>query len=330
MPSDTNQSIAPPLQAQPKNYGYDLTEALRAVVRVVAEVSPQAMTANVFGTLRNGNGTHIGRDGLVLTTSTLVIDAAVVTMQADDGRVMPGEVVGCDHESGFALLRFPLSPRLPSLTLGTSADIRVSDHVVVAAAGGGGHALAARVNNKQPFAGHWEYALDEAILTSPPHPRCMGAALIGRAGTLIGVGAMELLRARPHGPKEHLNLAIPIDLLTPVLDDLVSLGRPRRAARPWLGLYAIEIERQAIVADLVPGGPAETAGLQKADAIVAVDGVSLNGETGERVGELFRHVWSIGQAGADVPLTVLRDGRSFDVRAKSAERGVRRPSAMLH
>lgn len=330
MPSETNRSIAPPLQAKPKDYAYDLVEALRAVVRLVAEVPAGAMTADIFGTRRSGSGTRIGNDGFVLTASNLVIDAATVTLQADDGRGIPGEIVGCDHDSGFAVLRCAVNAGLPSLALGSSAGTRVSEHVVVAAAGGVGHALAARISNKQPFAGHWEYALDEAILTSPAHPRCMGAAVIGRDGALIGIAAMELLRARPHGPKEQHNLVIPIDLLTPVLDDLVSLGRPRRPARPWLGLYAIEIERRAIVADLAPNGPAQVAGLLKADAITAVDGVALSGDTGERVGELFRHVWAMGQAGTEVPLTVLRDGRTKEVRVKSGDRGKRRAVSLLH
>ena len=110
--------------------------------------------------------------------------------------------------------------------------------------------MAARIVAKQEFAGYWEYVLDEAIFTAPAHPNWGGTAVIGPAGDLIGIGSLQLQQARDQGPDEHLNMVVPIDLLKPILDDLIRSGRPNRPARPWLGLYATEVEDKVVIVRL--------------------------------------------------------------------------------
>jgi S1-C subfamily serine protease len=191
----------------------------------------------------------------------------------------------------------------------------VGDSVVVAGAGGRKHSVVARIAAKQEFAGNWEYVLDEAIFTAPAHPFWGGTAMIGRTGELLGIGSLQVQQVRESGTPEPLNMIVPIDILKPILEDLLTLGRPNHPPRPWLGLNATEVEDKVVVARLSGGGPAKRANLRTGDVVLAVAGDQVKDLAG-----FFRKVWSLGKAGVEVPLTVYRDGRSFEVRVTSGDR----------
>src|SRR5579871_3422404 len=264
--------VAEELQPNPSDYGYDLNRALTSVVGLRAVIPPDAATAEVLGTERAGNGVVIRENGLVLTIGYLVTEAETIWLSTHDGRKVPGHVLAFDQETGFGLVQ-ALSPLgLPAFSFDQSATAKVGESVVVAGAGGRAHAVAARIVAKQEFAGYWEYYLDEAIFTAPFHPNWGGTALIGPAGDLLGIGSLQLERARERGPNEHLNMVVPIDDLKPILDDLTKYGRPNRPARPWLGLYATEVESKIVVVGLARRGPAQAADIHTGDIILAVAG----------------------------------------------------------
>jgi S1-C subfamily serine protease len=108
---------------------------------------------------------------------------------------------------------------------------------------------------------------------------------------------------------------VPTDLLKPVLDDMLAMGRPNRPPRPWLGLYATEIDDHVIVAGVAGKGPAAKARLREGDIVLSVGGTQIDGLAG-----LFRTVWSMGKAGVDVPMRVVRDGRPVDLTVTSGDR----------
>ena len=118
------------------------------------------------------------------------------------------------------------------------------------------------------------------------------------------------------------NMVVPVDILAPVLGDLMRLGRPAGAPRPWLGLYASDSQEGVVVTGLAAGGPAVQAGLAEGDSITALDGVPI-----EDLGELWRTLWGQGDAGVRVTLRIARDGRSRDLTVTTAdrERFLRRP-----
>jgi S1-C subfamily serine protease len=120
------------------------------------------------------------------------------------------------------------------------------------------HALEARVFAKREFSGYWEYVLDEALFTMPPHPEWSGAALVDADGKLVGVGSL-FIQEKVDDEEIRGNMFVPIDLLLPILDDLVSRGRSASPPRPWLGMYTIEAEGRLVVNSLASGGPAERA-----------------------------------------------------------------------
>ena len=177
-----------------------------------------------------------------------------------------------DQETGFGLLQALARLDLPALPVGSSKDAEIGERVVVAGAGGRQHAVAARIIAKQEFAGYWEYVLDEAIFTAPAHPNWGGTALIGPAGDLLGIGSLQIQQAAPQRRLEDVNMIVPIDLLKPILDDLLTIGRPNRPSRPWLGIYATEVGSNVAILGLASRGPAQQADLRAGDIVLGVAG----------------------------------------------------------
>ena len=253
-------------------------------------------------------------DGLVLTIGYLITEAETVWLHLDDGHVVEGHALGFDQETGFGLVQALGKIDRPALPIGSSRAAEIGERVVIGGAGGRTRSLAGRIAAKQEFAGYWEYVLDEAIFTSPAHPNWGGTALISPQGELIGIGSLQLERAR-EGKNEHLNMIVPIDLLKPILDDLRKFGRVNKPARPWLGLYSTEVEDKIVAVGIAPKGPAARAELKTGDVILAV-----KGETVSTLAGFYRKVWALGQAGVEVPLTLYREGVTFDVRVNSSDR----------
>lgn len=301
------------VQPRAEDYSYDLERTLSSVVGLHSLVPADAFTADTLGAERAGNGVLID-DGLVLTIGYLITEAETVWLHLGDGRVVQGHALGFDQETGFGLVQALGKIDLPSLGIGSSKTVEVGERVVVGGAGGRTRSLAGRVAAKQEFAGYWEYLLEEAIFTYPAHPNWGGTALISNEGKLVGIGSLQLERAR-EGKNEHLNMIVPIDLLTPILDDLRKFGRANRPVRPWLGLYSTEIEDRIVVVGIAPKGPAARAEIKTGDVIVAV-----KGERVSTLADLYRKIWSLGTAGVEVPLTLYREGVTFDVRVNSSDR----------
>jgi S1-C subfamily serine protease len=303
------------LQPKPDQYGYDLDRALSAVVGLRAVIPSDAFTAETLGTERAGNGVVIREKGLVLTIGYLITEAETIWLTTVDGRVVPGHALAYDQETGLGLVQALGSLDLPALPIGVSQRLQVAERVVVGGAGGRQRSVAARVVARQEFAGYWEYVLEEAIFTAPAHPYWGGTALIGSTGELLGIGSLQLQRDQDNGRAEDLNMIVPIDLLKPILDDLLTHGRPNRPARPWLGFYATEVEDKVVIVGLAPQGPAQRADLRTGDMVLAVAGEEVT-----ELAPLFRRIWSLGHAGVDVPLTVYRDGRTFEMHVTSSDR----------
>jgi S1-C subfamily serine protease len=314
-----------PQASQPRSedYPYDLERALSSVVGLHSIVPSDAFTADTLGVERAGNGVLID-DGVVLTIGYLITEAETVWLHLSDGRVVQGHPLGFDQETGFGLVQALGKIDFPALEVGSSKAVEVGERVVVGGAGGRTRSLAGRIAAKQEFAGYWEYVLDEAIFTFPAHPNWGGTALISSAGKLIGIGSLQLERAR-EGKNEYLNMIVPIDLLTPVVDDIRKFGRVNRPVRPWLGLYSTEIEDKIVVVGIAPKGPAARAEVKTGDVVVAVKGDRVS-----TLASFYRKVWALGNAGAEVPLTLYREGVTFEVRVNSSDRAKFLKGPRLH
>jgi len=302
------------LQPNPAETRFDLQSALDAVVMLRAEVPEDAFTASILGTERAGNGVVIRDDGLVLTIGYLVAEASAIWLTTNRGAAVPGHALGYDQTTGFGLV-LPLAPLgVRPLERGSAASVATGNAVYVIGHGGRPHSLKAKVIAKREFAGYWEYVLDEALFTAPAHPQWGGAAMLGEDGRLLAIGSL-LVQETLGGKTVDGNMFVPIDLLEPILGDMASLGRPAGAPRPWLGLYATELDGHVVVGGLAPGGPAEQAGVRLGDLLMEVGGERVTG-----LAPLFRKVWSLGDAGTLVPLTISRQGALSRLQLRSADR----------
>jgi S1-C subfamily serine protease len=289
-----------------------LDDRLQSIVAIDALVPDDAFTAARLGAKRIGSGVVIGEDGLVLTMGYLITEAMSVWLTTAQGRVLHAHPLAYDHESGFGLVQALEPAALPAIELGRSSEMDVGDDVVYLA--GRGQFARAVIVGTQPFAGGWEYLIDDAIFTAPACPFWGGAGVIDADGRLIGVGSL-LLKTSDETAHADMNMAVPIDLLPPILDDLRSLGRVNRPARPWLGAYSVEMDDQVVVESVASGGPAAAAGLRRGDIIAAVRDEAVRDQA-----DFYRKIWSAGSAGVEIPIEIVRNRRSMWLRVKSADR----------
>jgi len=306
-------------------FDFDIDAALAAVVPVAARVPDGALTAAVLGTDRQGHGTVIDADGLIVTIGYLIAEADAVWVTGRDGRTVPAYVVGYDYETGFGLVR-PTAPLdAGRLALGTSATLAIGEPVISSGHGGRSQAVRATVVGRREFAGYWEYVLDEAIFTAPAHPNWGGAALIGSDGRLQGVGSLLVQATDERGHSSGANMFVPIDLLKPILGDLCQLGGRRGPARPWLGIFVEEVNGCLAVSGVYTAGPAAQAGVEAGDIITAVGDERVAG-----LSELFRRIWALGEAGVEVPLTVVRGNSMHTIRVRSVDRALLMRTGSVH
>ncbi len=314
MPKKSDWEIPIVAQPQPEEFDFDLDRVLQSVVGLQAHIAEDAFTAQTLGTERAGSGVVIGDNGLVLTIGYLVTEAESVWLSTADGRATPGHALAYDQETGFGLVQALGRLGLPALELGQSSDIEPGDPVILAG-GGRRQSVRASVIGRQEFAGYWEYLLPDAIFTAPAHPFWGGTALIGRDGRLLGIGSLMVQQMTERDNVRDINMIVPIDRLKPIQQDLVTYGRQNKPARPWLGVFSAERDGRVVVADVSPRGPAAAAGLREGDVLWAVRDESVTG-----LADFYRKIWASGPAGTEIPIEVVREGRTVWVRVKSADR----------
>ena len=314
MAKEQNWAFPQELRPKPEDWRFELDRALDAVVHLRALIPDDAFTAPLLGTERVGNGIVIREDGLVLTIGYLITEASTIWMTTNKGAVVGGFPLAYDQATGYGLVQ-PLGKLgVAPLVRGSASAVQVGGNVVVAGHGGRPRALKATVFAKREFAGYWEYVLDEAIFTAPAHPHWSGAALIDTQGRLLGSGSL-MVQEEMGGNTVQGNMIVPVDLLEPILDDLLKFGRAKRPPRPWLGLYATEVKGHVVVSGLAGGGPAERSGVQVGDIVMEVSGGRVGG-----LADMFRKIWRVGPAGAEVPLTLVREGTVSRIQVRSADR----------
>src|ERR1700719_4107165 len=183
-----------------------LDELLSGVVYIKTFITPDGRTTENLGREREGTGIVIDSNGLILTIGYLMVEAISAEIATNDGHTVAANVVGYDNETGFGLLQTITPLKVRALQMGKSSDVKQGDPVVVASFGGARGMSPVHVVSKREFAGNWEYMLDEAIFTAPPHPTWSGAALIGHDGKVIGVGSLIVGDASGKGDKMTGNM----------------------------------------------------------------------------------------------------------------------------
>lgn len=292
-----------------------VARSVDAMVSIKAHIPRDAMSASLLGTERSGHGVRIRDDGLIATIGYVVNEAEDVWIGAGDGRTVPGVVVGYDYDSGFALIRPTLPLDGPTVDLGSASSLAVGDTVHVCASGGEDQLIEAQVLAKQEFAGRWEYLLDEAIFTAPPHDSWSGAALLDAYGQLCGLGSLVIPDFDVDGSGTTVNMFVPIELLEPIIDEICEHGRRSTPPRPWLGVLVHDDQDELMIVGVYRNCPADKAGMRPGDIVLSVNARPVSG-----LASMLRRVWKMGSAGIEVPITVLRDSERVDLIVRSADR----------
>jgi S1-C subfamily serine protease len=289
-----------------------LTVDALSVVKIKAQAQRDARSSRGLGPEREGTGIVIDTNGLVLTIGYLITEAEKVELSTADGKVFPATVLGYDTRTGMGLLKALTPLPVKPVDMGESASVAERELVLIVGFDG---VAPAYVVSKRPFVGYWEYLLDEAIYTAPATVNWQGAALLSREGKLLGIGSLAVGDAL--GTQAHIpgNMFVPIDVVKPVLGDILANGKPTATPRPWIGVNTQEVQGNLIVIRVSPEGPAEDAGLQKGDVIVGIAGQAIHGQK-----DFYTKLWGTGNAGVDVPVEVLKGNQVQSYIIKSIDR----------
>ena len=289
-------------------------ETLNAVVAVSAKIQPDARSAETLGMQRVGTGALV-RDGYVLTIGYLVIEAEAIQVTGADGRTLPATLAAYDHASGLALLKVVGALGAKPLSLGDSAALAEREPAMAVTAPARDSPTLVYVVSRRPFTGSWEYLLDSAIFTYPPVMDWSGAPLIGAKGELLGIGSLIVPDAGAPGTQSPGNMFVPVEILKPILEDLIASGKRKGPARPWLGLNTDEVRGRLFVGRVSPDGPAARAGLKSGDIVLAVGGEEVT-----TLADFYRRIWASGAAGAAVRIKVLQGASVRDITVRSIDR----------
>jgi S1-C subfamily serine protease len=303
--------------AQVEDRGYQaLVAAANAVVGVKVKALPNARSNDTLGEERSGSGIVIRDDGLVLTIGYLIMEANEVQVVDPNGTIVPATVVAYDHATGFGLVK-PLAKISPRpIKIGSSKPIGQLDRLMIVTGGEEQTLSIATVVSKRQFAGYWEYLIPDAIFTAPPRLDHSGAALINKDGELVGVGSLFVMDAITPGEKMPGNMFVPVDLLKPILDEMVKTGGQKAGRRPWLGVNSLEEDGRVKVMHVNEESPADKAGVVAGDIIL-----SVNGEPVETLENFYGKLWRPGaEPGNEVKLTVLHGVSLKELTVRSIDR----------
>jgi serine protease Do len=295
-----------------------LLKAMRSTVAVTARAVEGANSAATLGRERQGSGIVIDERGRVLTIGYLILEADEVELRTQEGRRFPARVLAYDVATGFGLLQ-PLVPTgLAPVPLGEPQALDGESPLLVASGGPDGGWSPARLLARRAFAGYWEYHIEGALFTTPPRRDHSGAGLFNLRGELVGVGSLVLADA---GGAPG-NMFVPVDLLKPILAELLERGRSRASERAWLGLNCIEQPGGVRVMRVTAESPAAAGGVRPGDRILRIDG----GDVGD-LAALWKRLWSGSAAEREVTLDVEREGMERRLVLKSVDRAttLRRP-----
>lgn len=292
-----------------------LVDAANAVVGVKVKSIADARSNELLGQEREGSGIVISNEGLVLTINYLVLEADQVQVTDSEGQTVPAVVVACDHATGFGLLKTLGRISGRPIALGTASRVSALDRMMIVTGGEEQNISIATVVSRRQFAGYWEYLIDDAIFTAPARLDHSGAALINADGELVGVGSLFVMEAITPGERLPGNMFVPVDLLRPVLDEMVRTGSQSGSRRPWLGVNSLEEDGRVKVVQVPEESPAAQAGIVAGDIILSIDGQPV-----QSLENFYQMLWKRGQPGVNVVLTVLHGPMTRDVTVRSIDR----------
>jgi S1-C subfamily serine protease len=314
-----------------------LARANASVVGVRALVDEEARSAETLGQLRRGSGVVIAPDGLILTIGYLMLEAEQIEIVTQDNKTLPARAVAYDLATGFGLLQpvLPLRTSNGSVSvavLGSSLPLQAGEALMAVTgpqASDDGEVSMTRLVSKRPFSGTWEYHIDMALFTSPPllgnGANHSGAPLFNQKGELVGIGSLLVADASGQNRALPGNMFVPVDLLRPILAEMQRSGTSAQSRRPWLGLNSIDQGGRIQIVRVSKDSPAELAGLEAGDVVLAVDGTKV-----ATLADFYKKLWDRATPDAEVALTVLQgaDVKTIVLKAQDRLQTLKKPSGI--
>lgn len=296
-----------------------LTRANQAVVGIQVVATEGARSAQTLGARRSGSGVVIGADGMVLTIGYLMLEADSIQITTQDQKTVPAQAVAYDVATGFGLLR-PLIPLrgITPVVLGSTAQIKIGDALMAsmgAQPGGDADVHMTQLVSKRPFSGYWEYHIDSALFTSPPIDSHSGAPLFNQRGELLGIGSLFVPDAMGQNLRLPGNMFVPVDLFKPIMVEMKATGSTQQSKRPWLGLTSSEQAGRVQIIRVNQESPAQEAGLQAGDVVLAVDDVKV-----ATLEAFYKKVWDRSTPNTPIKLTVLQGADLKTIELKPVDR----------
>lgn len=312
------------VRPDPADYDFDLEDTLSGIVALNSRAPEDAFSSSYLGTERVGNAVLLD-DATAITIGYLVTEVDRIVLTSSSGQTTEAFVVAYDYTTGFGVIRLAGPLDVQPLEIGLSEDIAETDTLIAGAGGGLEMAIKSHVVSIRDFAGYWEYTLDDAIFTAPPHPAWSGAGLLNEEGKLVAIGYLYVQDAIADNQELAGNMWLPIDKLKPIYDKLLQEGKTDQAPRPWLGIYSVEHAGQVVITSITEEGPADTAGVEAGDVVVGVNGERIDG-----LHDMYHKVWATGDAGVPVKLTMLRGNTLAEVIVDSVDREKRMRKPRAH
>jgi serine protease Do len=263
-----------------------------------------------------GSGFIIDKSGLIVTNNHVIADGKKITVKLPDGREFEAKLIGTDEPTDVALLKIKSDKPLPSVEFGDDRQVRVGDWVIAVGNpfGLSNTVTAGIISSIGRDVGNGPYT-DFLQIDAPINRGNSGGPTFDLQGKVIGMNSMIY---SPSGGSVGIGFAIPSSTIHDVVSQLQAHGH---VARGYLG---VEIQNMtpeiaasvggkeikgAIVASIVPGGPAAKAGFHQGDIVLAINGKSV-----EDSRDLTRRVASL-LAGSKATFTVVRDGKQSTLTA---------------
>jgi len=267
-----------------------------------------------------GSGVIVDQGGHLVTNDHVIANADSIRVQLEDGRIAEAHIVGRDPDTDLAVLKIDLK-NLPVATFGRSDQLKVGD-VVLAIGNPIGlthtvtHGIVSATSRQQLGIA----PLEDFIQTDAPiNFGNSGGALVDSSGALIGINTAIV--AKNLGV-EGIGFAIPVNMVRGVLSDIIAHGR---VIRGWIGIVPEDVsDEQAaqlglaqggvLLANLYVGSPAQEAGLQPGDLLLAINGTNLSSSQ-----DALARIANT-KPGSPLTIKVLRGKRQVEVKAHVSER----------
>lgn len=279
-----------------------LHKSVPTTLHLHATIPAEHASSAILGSERMGTATLLRETGIALTAHYIVAGAGEIEATTVEGTTHRAKVLGIDFESGVAVLGVDV-PGATGLRLRGSEDLALGEDVfLVASVGEGRRVNSGNVSSIAPFEAFWEYSLECAVTVTADNPGLPGGPLLDRFGRMVGIVALSLAEVgKP-------TLVIPESAARAVIGEIEKTGTYRSSSpRAWIGITCYPLRDHVVVAGVLPGSPAERAGLQPGDLIVALDGEAT---TDRRT--LYSRIWR-HRRGARLRLRVLRKDQASDV-----------------